>query len=114
MTDNLVKLTLNYDLEFEIDEYYIGRIKEKRGNYLVFEAIDDDTDLGGISIFKNGTYKVETKAPEIDYYQKLEQDNLIKDRFDLKDENKEILSWQWKNLSELLKIIYDEEFVINI
>lgn len=114
MTDNLVKLALNSDIKFDTDEYYIGRVIEKCGNYLIFEAFDDDTDLGGIVVLKNGTYQIKTEAPEIDYYQKLEQDNLIKDRFNLKDENKEILSWQWKNLSELLKILYDEEFVINI
>lgn len=114
MTDSLVKIALNSDIKLENNEYYIGRIREKRGNYLIFEALDDDTDLGGIVVFKNGTYQIKTEAPEIDYYQKLEQDNLIKDRFHLKEENKEILSWQWKNLSELLKIIYDEDLVINI
>lgn len=109
--NKLISVRLDYD---SYDDFYIGRIIKQTPKWTVFEAIDEDYNIGSISFFVNSKISFPQNNNDLSFYELLLRKSQIKDPFNQIKKNQEVLSWKWDSLDKLLKIIKEKMLVVDI
>ena len=95
--------------------FYIGNLLSKIGNWTVFQAVDSNSFLGSIHIFKNEAINNKNNlSQEEDFYNYLDTSNQIIDPFNFNKENLKITKIKWASLADLLIQVQSFNSIISI
>lgn len=96
------------------DDYLVGQIISQTPTWTTLIAVDQAGNWGGVEFIKNSAVKNQAQTKDLAFFKYLEQNDQIKDVFNLADQNQAFLKQNFTQLEDVLAYLVKNKSYVSL